>query len=106
MTAIKYEEAMADRNYLFDNYGQPYDMTGGYVEGEHFEKLLRNPTKSAARDECINQIDYWFSSGVDLSESSLNPKGMRWPKEAAKDARVHDINLKYGCDNYYLTHNK
>ena len=60
-----YEQALADRDYLFNTYGPASDMTGGWVEGDHFEELLKRPSKAKARDILSGLICYWFETGHD-----------------------------------------
>lgn len=62
---IGYEQAYADHNYLWNTYGPADDMTGGYVDSDDLDRLLRNPTKATARDCLIDQITYWFQTGPD-----------------------------------------
>lgn len=58
-----YEQARADHEYLWTTFGPAYDMTGGYVDSDDLEKLLKRPTKTAARDCYVDQIYYWFEAG-------------------------------------------
>lgn len=56
---MTYEELYADWEYLFKKVGCAEDMTGGYVDSEDLEELLKKPTKATAKN-CLNrQIDYW-----------------------------------------------
>jgi len=72
---VTYEQALADRDYLFDTYGPATDMTGGWFEGEHLEKLLKRPTKAHARQILSALICYWFETGYDTG----NPYGGNIP---------------------------
>ncbi|EPT7427246.1 hypothetical protein ACVSEE_000724 [Vibrio cholerae] len=64
---MTYEELYADWEYLFKRVGFADDMTGGYVDSEDLEELLKSPTKSTAK-RCLNrQISYWFRKGIQFS---------------------------------------
>lgn len=63
MARITYEQAYADRQYLWETYGPADDMTGAYVDQDDLEALLKSPTKATARSCLINQIEYWFQTG-------------------------------------------
>ncbi len=58
-----YEQAYEDRQYLWQTYGPADDMTGGYVDQDDLEALLKNPSKATARACLIRQIEYWFQKG-------------------------------------------
>lgn len=61
---MTYDEVYRDWCYLFDTVGAADDMTGGYVESNDLDALLRKPTKGTAKD-CLNrQIAYWFRTGI------------------------------------------
>ena len=60
---MTYDQALTDRDYLFDNYGPAYDMTGAFGEGEELEKLIKRPTKACARDILVCMICHWFEAG-------------------------------------------
>ena len=57
---IRFEEVKKDYNELISKWGHPCDMTGGFVDAEHMEKVILNPTKSNARDYLVSVIDYGF----------------------------------------------
>lgn len=92
---ITYEQAYADRQYLWRTYGPASDMNGGYVEGKKFEALLKNPTKAQARRECIRQIEYWFEVGTEAepmcSEFVPGPVTCHADPRVAEIARRHWI---------------
>lgn len=92
MANVTYEQAYKDRQYLWQTHGAAHDMTGGYVDSEDLEKLLKSPTKSTARKCLINQIQHWFRVGPDLAFA----KASREEREA--DPRVLEIAERYGCD--------
>lgn len=76
---MTYEQALSDRDYLFDVYGPAADMTGGWVEGEKLQKLLERPTKAAARDILSDLICYWFETGYDKHGDTIHPPDMADP---------------------------
>ncbi len=60
----RYDQARKDHEYLW-RFGAADDMTGGYVDSEDLDKLLRNPCKAVAADCYESQISHWFSAGCD-----------------------------------------
>lgn len=86
MSRITYEEAFADWEYLWTQYGPAADMTGGYVDQEDLDRLLRSPTKATARRCLMSQIAYWFEKGTD----SIS----RQPDRS--DERLQEIADRYG----------
>ena len=72
-----YKQAKADHEYLW-SIAPASDMTGGYIDQDDLDKLLKNPTKDTARNCYIDQIVYWFEKGPehdDLCRSwYLNPR--------------------------------
>ncbi|MGY2573172.1 hypothetical protein [Vibrio sp. C8] len=64
---MTYDEVFKDWCYLFDNVGVADDMTGGYVDSEDLDELLRKPTKGTAKWCLSRQIDYWFAKGIQYS---------------------------------------
>ena len=64
MLEMKYEQALKDHDFLW-RIDSAYDMTGGYVDQNDLDKLLRSPTKKTAKECLCNQIVYWFDSGVE-----------------------------------------
>src|SRR5690606_6172713 len=59
----KYKQARKDFDWLVENYGVTYDLTGGYVEGDKFMFLLQNPTKKKAFELYVDLIQYGFQHG-------------------------------------------
>lgn len=90
MCNVAYHQAKEDRNYLWRTYGHAYDMTGGYVDCEHFERLLENPTKKAAAKEYEEQIRYWFQVGFGDNFGEFG--------ESKSDEKVIEIAARYGCE--------
>lgn len=62
---ITYQQARNDHEYLWNTHAPADDMTGGYVDSEDLNRLLKNPTKAMARRCYVNQIWYWFQKGPD-----------------------------------------
>lgn len=62
---MSYKEYFEDWDYLFNKVGIANDMTGGYVDQEDLDRLLKNPRKATAKSCLSRQIDYWFSSGIE-----------------------------------------
>ena len=81
--SVNYQQALADRTYLWETYGPAYDMTGGYVDQEDLDQLLRNPTKATALRCLTSQIVYWFQVGPDTGEIPTD------------DERVDEIQDRY-----------
>lgn len=59
---MQYEQAFKDWEYLWA-IAPADDMTGGYVDQDDLDRLLRNPTKKVAASCLCSQIDHWFSVG-------------------------------------------
>ena len=84
--------------YLWKTYGPAMDMTGGYVDSEKYERLLKNPTKAAARDECMSQINYWFEVGTEPEPVSfIQALG---PVTRHDDPRVVEIARRYWISDF------
>ena len=95
----RYKQARADHEYLWDTYGDAYDMTGGYVDSDDLAKLLKNPTKTQAADIYTQQIDYWFQVGPDYSGFEYKTgqrKDQAVPTLCREDPRVIEIADRYG----------
>jgi|GEM_PF-3600081 len=60
-----YDQFRKDHEYLWETYGPADDMTGGYVDSEDLERLLKTPTKVMAAKCYADQIRYWFDAGPD-----------------------------------------
>ncbi len=61
---MTYDEVRKDWEYLW-NINPADDMTGGYVDQDDLDKLLKKPTKITARECMQKQIGYWFQVGPD-----------------------------------------
>lgn len=60
---MKFEDVKKDYIKLIDDYGFPEDMTGGFVDAEKMEKVIRNPTKANAMRYMLDVIAYGFQMG-------------------------------------------
>ena len=49
----------------------PADLTGGFVDGEWYKRLLANPTKTEAKKHIFELIEYSLQSGF---ETVGNPR--------------------------------
>ncbi len=67
-------------------------MTGAYVDSDDLARLLTRPTKATARDCYCRQITYWFQSG---------PDGINCSMDWITDPAVHEIAERHGCENDY-----
>lgn len=66
---MTYDEMYKDWKYLFKTVGCADDMTGGYVDSEDLDELLKSPSKATAKKCLSRQIDYWFSIGIQYDVS-------------------------------------
>lgn len=82
-----YEEVLKDYDELMrlHDYDSPNDMTGGYVEGDEYMKLLRKPSKVEAKKHLIAIIDYSSYKGFEC----VGPARIHMPE-------VREIYEKYG----------
>lgn len=91
---MAYEQAYKDHQYLWDTYGPAEDMTGGYVDSEDLDKLLKSPTRATANQCLESQIDYWFQVGPDPDAGKTN---LDVQTILDSDERVREIAERYGC---------
>lgn len=61
----RYEQSRADYEYLCSKYGDIYDKTGGFVEGDFFMRLLRDPTKHKADKIYRTMIEHGILAGFE-----------------------------------------
>lgn len=57
-TKKQYSQAKQDYLYMVEKYGEPSDLTGGFVG---FVELLKNPTITNAYYDYVSLIQYGFS---------------------------------------------
>jgi hypothetical protein len=90
---ITYDQAYRDREALW-NIGPANDMTGAYEDQGDLEKLLAKPSKVTARNCLIDQIDYWFTVGIDDGGKG----GSKEARDRAinTDRGIADIAKRYG----------
>ena len=85
---MTYAQARRDHEYLWSTYCAADDMTGGYVESEDLDRLLRKPTKATARGIYVDQILHWFDAGPEVL--CLRKNGWETDPEVAAIAERHD----------------
>ena len=88
---ITYEQARKDHEYLW-SICPAYDMTGGYVDQEDLEKLLKSPTKATARDCYCHQIKYWFEVGTEDDHD----KHLPWRRHCNNYPDIIEIGIRHG----------
>lgn len=93
---MTYEEMYADWEYLFKQVGCADDMTGGYVDSEDLDAMLKSPTKATAKRCLSRQIGYWFQTGIQfdrgLSGKSISELIEIYPKiEEIADRHCEDL---------------
>ncbi len=91
---MTYEQAYKDHQYLWKTYGAADDMTGGYVDQEDLDRLLKSPTKAVAKLCLCRQIDYWFQVGPD---DGVDIPGNKAPQLIILDPIVREIAERHGC---------
>ena len=91
-----YDEVRKDWETLWA-YGPAYDMTGGYVDQEDLDKLLRKPTKVTARNCMLSQIHYWLDTGPDIDGLGERSTAQKARDEIIEnDPAVREIAERYG----------
>jgi predicted helicase len=91
---MAYREVYEDWSYLFNTISYADDMTGGYVDSEDLEELLKNPSKATAKN-CLNrQIDYWFYAGVEYSTGHKDKSIYDLVEEFPKISEIADRYFK------------
>lgn len=61
----RYKKVLSDWKYLFEGFAPADDMSGGYVDQEDLDKMLKYPTKTQAIKCLESQIHYWLDTGPD-----------------------------------------
>jgi hypothetical protein len=92
---ITYEKALKDWKTLFEGIGPASDMTGGYVDQDDLDKLLKSPTKSTAKKCLINQIEYWFENGIDGDLETTSGRGASVEKLIEARDDIREISERY-----------
>ena len=60
---MTFDEVRSDFQRLNKEYGEPNDMTGGFVDAEAMIKVIYNPTKSTSMKYMKSVIYYGFQWG-------------------------------------------
>ena len=87
---MAYKQTFNDHCYLW-KIAPARDMTGGYVDQEDLDRMLKNPTKKQATNCLEDQIDYWFQIGPDLAICASTQGAAPW----WRDRRVKAIARRY-----------
>lgn len=82
-----YDQVRADWEKLW-SIDMASDMTGGYVDQEDLDRMLKTPTKKMAAKCMTDQINYWFQTGTESCGSSQ--------QFIDSDPDVRDIAERYG----------
>ncbi len=86
---MTYEEVYKDWKYLWD-IAPANDMTGGYVDQDDLNRMLKSPTKKTAVYCMKRQMEYWFQAGPDGFEVSRDYKAL-----CEEFPRIEQIRIKY-----------
>lgn len=89
----RYKQALKDLNRLEEIHDNPpYDMTGGWVEGEKLTALLASPSKKKALEIIESLIEHSAYSGFEGGprDSSKSP--------IFENSEVSEIYARYGLD--------
>ena len=89
---MTYEQAYKDHKYLWA-IAPANEMTGGYVDQDDLDRMLKKPTKTTAKACLCAQIDYWFANGVDNNDDTRTAADM-----AEDDPHVQDIADRHCCE--------
>ncbi len=60
---MTFNEVKKDYIEIISIHGFPEDMTGGFVDAQHMEVVIRNPTKENAKHYMLSVIQYGFQWG-------------------------------------------
>ena len=94
---MTYEQAKEDHEYLWETYGPADDMTGGYVDSEDLDKMLKTPSKKMASKCLKHQIYYWFQVGTESGAGGCDAG--KTPSELVDDyPEIIDIAERYFCE--------
>lgn len=82
---MTYQELLSDWKILYEECGVALDMTGGYVDQNDLDRLLKSPTKATAKECLKRQIDYWFQVGTEECTAHDNVAKLleRYPQAAS-----------------------
>lgn len=82
---ITYQQALSDRQYLWQTYGPAYDYNGAYIVENDLDKLLKSPTKRTATECLCDQIVYWYEAGPE-NKFVRDPSRINW-----EDPKIQEI---------------
>lgn len=88
---MNFEEVKKDYLDLVKEYGEPTDMTGGFVDSESMLKVIMNPTKENAKKYLISVIEYGFQFG-NFYRSESN--GDIYPEYSSIVRRIYNKYIK------------
>lgn len=86
---MKFEEIKRDYIRLINDYGYPEDMTGGFVDAEKMEIVIRSPTKKNAARYMKDVIQYGFQMGE------------FWRSESQGEISIHGDDFLERCYETY-----
>lgn len=99
VTRSKYEQAKNDYEFLVEHHkADIYDITGGYIEGDHYKDLLSNPCKANATKHFVAMIEYSSCYGFDSNNFNTGAS------PDLENKRVCGIYRNYNCEAHILTH--
>lgn len=90
---MTYKQYFEDWDYLFNKIDVADDMTGGYVDSQDLDVLLKSPSKATAKNCLSRQIDYWFQAGIQYSKEH---KGKSIYDLVEEFPKINDIAERHG----------
>ena len=88
--AFSYDQVKRDYKIIIKELGDPEDMTGGFVDGDYFQKLLMNPSKFTATKMLLDIISFGFQLGE------------FWNSERKGHISIHDNEIALKMYNKYI----
>ena len=95
---MSYKKAYEDHSFLF-GIGPASDMTGGYVDSEDLDKLLKSPSRKTAEGVLWSQRNYWFQVGTEGGAGG-DYCGMMPVELVDEFPRIAEIAEEYNFDIY------
>lgn len=97
---MKHEEIYNDHQFLW-RISPADDMSGGYVDQDDLDDLLKNPTKATAKRCLLRQIQHWIEDGIEDNEGKYQSTGSFTTfAEIVKDyPEVQEIADKYNLES-------
>ncbi|MCP3924524.1 MAG: hypothetical protein GY714_18275 [Desulfobacterales bacterium] len=101
-TKKQHKEIENDYYYMVRTHGEPSDLTGGFVEGDKLEDLLKKPTITTAYNIYKSLLQYGFQSPTDYLWWCDRTRheygcGESTYKDVSQDKRAVEIHDKYHC---------